>query len=40
MDGRGTKTEANGNTYDGMFKNNLKHGPGEHYNISTGEFKK
>ena len=40
MDGRGVKTWPNGNSYDGMFKNNLQHGPGEHYNVQTNEIKK
>lgn len=38
MDGRGVMTYNNGDVYDGMFKNNLKHGEGEHFKVDTNNF--
>lgn len=37
MEGKGTKYWPNGNRYEGLFKNDLQHGPGIAFNKKTGK---
>ena len=35
LEGKGTKTWSNGNRYEGMWRNDLQHGPGIAFNHKT-----
>jgi len=37
MEGKGIMTYANGDTFDGQWKNNLQHGQGTFFNAKTGQ---
>jgi len=37
VEGKGTKVWANGNRYEGGWRNNLQHGPGVSFNKKTGK---